>query len=120
MRSQTKKLLVATRKVGNIIQPASTKLLLKMKIVTLPSGDKLPVNGFGTWKAEPGECARALRAALDAGYRHIDCAAVYMNEKELGPVFAEYFRGPEPKIKREDVFITSKVRASTVPLCCSH
>jgi diketogulonate reductase-like aldo/keto reductase len=77
--------------------------------VTLPSGSVLPLNGFGTWKAEPGECAGALRAALDVGYRHIDLAAVYMNEAELGVVFEEYCSGSQPKIPREQLFITSKV-----------
>lgn len=80
-----------------------------MKTATLSSGRKIPLNGFGTWKADEGEVIPALRAALDAGYRHIDCAAVYCNEKEVGQVFAEYFKGDNPKIAREDVFITSKL-----------
>jgi alcohol dehydrogenase (NADP+) len=79
------------------------------KTVTMPSGAKLAANGFGTWKAEPGKCAAALRVALDAGYRHIDCAAVYFNEAELGLVFAEYCGGSSPKIPRSELFITSKV-----------
>jgi alcohol dehydrogenase (NADP+) len=78
-------------------------------IVSLPSGSTLASNGFGTWKAEPGKCAVALRVALDAGYRHIDCAAVYMNEAELGAVFAEYCGGPKPRIPRSELFITSKL-----------
>lgn len=76
----------------------------------------MPSNGFGTWKAEPGECAQALRTALDVGYRHIDCAAVYQNERELGEVFAEYCSGPNPKIPREQLFVTSKVCCSTQDL----
>jgi alcohol dehydrogenase (NADP+) len=77
--------------------------------VTMPSGDPVSMNGFGTWKAEPGRCAVGLRAALEVGYRHIDLAAVYMNEPELGLVFEEYCSGPNPKIPREQLFITSKV-----------
>lgn len=80
-----------------------------MKTYTLNTGRKIPVNGFGTWKADEGAVITALRAALDAGYRHIDCAAVYGNEKEVGVVFGEYFKGDNPKIAREDVFITSKL-----------
>lgn len=80
-----------------------------MKTATLKTGRKIPLNGFGTWKADEGAVKPALRAALDAGYRHIDCAAVYCNEKEVGEVFAEYFGGDSPKIAREDVWITSKL-----------
>lgn len=80
-----------------------------MATASLSSGSVLHLNGFGTWKAEPGACAAALRVALDAGYRHIDCAAVYMNEEELGAVFAEYTHGDSPKIPRSELFVTSKV-----------
>lgn len=80
-----------------------------MTPIKLRSGREIPANGFGTWKAERGEAAAALRAALDAGYRHIDCAAVYMNEKELGEVFADYLKGDNPKLQRSELFITSKV-----------
>jgi len=72
-----------------------------MKTYTLNTGRKIPVNGFGTWKADEGAVITALRAALDAGYRHIDCAAVYGNEKEVGVVFGEYFKGDNPKIARD-------------------
>jgi diketogulonate reductase-like aldo/keto reductase len=77
--------------------------------VAMPSGTLLPLNGYGTWKAEAGHCAKGLRAALEVGYRHIDLAAVYMNEPELGLVFEEYCGGANPKIPREQLFITSKV-----------
>lgn len=80
-----------------------------MATTTFTSGSVLHLNGFGTWKAEPGACGDALRVALDLGYRHIDCAAVYMNEQELGKVFAEYTHGGNPKIPRDQLFVTSKV-----------
>lgn len=45
----------------------------------------MPVMGFGTWKATAdGEAAAAVFEAIKAGYRHLDCAYVYGNEKEVG------------------------------------
>lgn len=73
----------------------------------LNTGAKIPLVGFGTWKAEPGRVGEAVRTALEVGYRHIDCAAVYGNEKEIGQVFKDVFSSG--KIKRSDVFITSKL-----------
>lgn len=48
-----------------------------------------------------------MKLALQYGYRHIDCAPVYQNEDEIGGVLSEAFK--EGSIKREDVFITSKL-----------
>lgn len=78
-----------------------------MAHATLPSGRKMPLNGFGTWKADADATTSAVLAALEAGYRHIDCAAVYLNEAAVGAAFAAFFaRGDVP---RSQVFITSKV-----------
>ncbi|KAM9979168.1 hypothetical protein ACTFIZ_000495 [Dictyostelium cf. discoideum] len=74
----------------------------------LSSGHKIPLVGFGTWKAETTLVGKAVEVALDAGYRHIDCAAVYLNEKEVGEAFTKKFK-TEATVKREDVFITSKL-----------
>jgi len=54
-----------------------------------------------------GEVSKAIRLALQYGYRHIDCAHLYGNEEEIGEALAEVFR--EGKLKREDVFVTSKL-----------
>eukprot|EP01113_Clastostelium_recurvatum_P047230 TRINITY_DN838_c0_g1_i1.p1 TRINITY_DN838_c0_g1~~TRINITY_DN838_c0_g1_i1.p1 ORF type:complete len:301 (-),score=75.52 TRINITY_DN838_c0_g1_i1:86-988(-) len=74
---------------------------------TLNSGHTIPSLGFGTWKADPGVVGKSVKIALESGYRHIDCAAIYGNEKEIGATFKEVFA--EGKIKREEVFITSKL-----------
>lgn len=60
-----------------------------------------------TWKSKKGEVGRAVRLALQYGYRHIDCAHIYLNEDEIGETFTEVFK--EGKVKREDVFVTSKL-----------
>jgi len=74
--------------------------------VTLPSGDELPTVGAGTWQLEGETLRESLRAALDAGYRHVDTAEGYMNEAEIGDVLAEY--------DREELFLTSKVLPSNL------
>jgi diketogulonate reductase-like aldo/keto reductase len=66
----------------------------------------MPVVGLGTWLSKPGEVGNAVKIALENGYRHIDCAQAYMNQDEIGQVFADAFAHG---VKREDVFITSKV-----------
>ncbi|WP_311195925.1 aldo/keto reductase [Antarcticibacterium sp. 1MA-6-2] len=63
--------------------------------------------GLGTWKSGKGEVGRAVKAAIKSGYRHIDCAATYGNEAEIGEAFSEIFK--EGKIKREEVWVTSKL-----------
>eukprot|EP01133_Synstelium_polycarpum_P000367 gene367-427_t len=73
----------------------------------LTSGHSIPLVGFGTWKAEPNVVSEAVKVALETGYRHIDCAQVYCNEKEVGTAFKNVFGAGV--IKREDVFITSKL-----------
>jgi diketogulonate reductase-like aldo/keto reductase len=68
---------------------------------TLPSGDKLPALGLGTYDLDDEQTAESVRTALDAGYTHIDTAEGYHNEAVIGDVLAEY--------DRDDVFLTSKV-----------
>lgn len=67
----------------------------------------MPALGLGTWKSEPGEIGVAIREALVAGYRHIDCARIYLNEAEIGSAFEEAFRNGV--VQREELFITSKL-----------
>ena len=62
---------------------------------------------FLSFKSKIGEVGNAVRVAIDAGYRHIDTAQNYYNEEEIGEALEEKIK--EGKVKREDVFITTKV-----------
>ncbi|XLU53815.1 hypothetical protein S245_048464 [Arachis hypogaea] len=76
----------------------------------LNTGGKIPSVGLGTWKAPPGEIGNAVIAAVKAGYRHIDCARVYDNEKEVGDALKKLFSSGV--VQRSDLFITSKIWTS--------
>jgi len=71
------------------------------KAVKLPSGNQMPTLGLGTWRLWGDEGLRAMRAALEMGYRHIDTADMYENQEIVG----EAIRG----FDRASLFITSKV-----------
>ncbi|KAL2320062.1 hypothetical protein Fmac_029031 [Flemingia macrophylla] len=73
----------------------------------LNTGAKIPSVGLGTWLAQPGVVAHALATAINVGYRHIDCAQFYGNEKEIGDALKKLFA--DGVVKREDMFITSKL-----------
>src|SRR5215470_9117312 len=64
---------------------------------------KIPAIGLGTWELRGRTCARIVEQALRLGYRHIDTAHVYENEREVG----EGLRASG--VKREQAFITTKV-----------
>lgn len=95
-----------------------------MTTLTLQNGSTIPQLGLGTWHANKDKVGEMLRVAIeDLGYRHIDCAFIYQNEKEIGEALAQIFaRG---KVKREDLFITSKLwmtsfDPSRVEEACKH
>jgi alcohol dehydrogenase (NADP+) len=76
----------------------------------LSTGDKIPVIGLGTFGSDRHShavIAAAVKDAIRIGYRHIDCASVYMNEKEIGEAIAEVLA--EGTVVREELWITSKV-----------
>ncbi|WVQ80445.1 hypothetical protein IAT38_002550 [Cryptococcus sp. DSM 104549] len=70
---------------------------------TLNNGLKIPSVGLGTWQSKPGEVAKAVESALKSGYRHIDCAWAYGNEKEVGEGLKA------SGVPREEIWITSKL-----------
>ncbi|KAF8155692.1 NADP-dependent oxidoreductase domain-containing protein [Crassisporium funariophilum] len=72
--------------------------------IKLNNGLEIPAIGLGTWQSKPGEVAAAVEYAIkEAGYRHIDCAWGYGNEKEVG----EGIRASG--VPRSEIFITSKL-----------
>ncbi|MFW6205952.1 MAG: aldo/keto reductase [Gemmatimonadota bacterium] len=78
-----------------------------MTTVELNHGGPMPLFGLGTFRSPEGQPTRdAVRAALDAGYRHIDTAAIYGNETDVGAAVREH------DVPREDIFITTKLAQS--------
>ena len=75
--------------------------------VLLNSGYRLPRIGLGTWKSDQGQVEHAVYEAVKTGYRHVDCAAIYENEHEVGAALHRTFA--ENIVRREDFFVTSKL-----------
>lgn len=76
-----------------------------MEFKTLSNGKKIPVLGLGTWFIDDGKVAGAVVSAVKIGYRHIDTAQAYDNEKGVGTGIKAC------GIPREELFVTSKVAA---------
>jgi len=79
---------------------------MNSRTVTLNTGAKMPIIGLGTFLSEPQKVAESVKTALRVGYKHIDCALCYNNEPEVGEGLKECFK---EGIKREDIFVTSKL-----------
>lgn len=73
----------------------------------LTNGTTIPKVGFGTWQIPTSQTKQAVLDALSVGYRHIDTALVYGNEKQVGEAVKE------SGMKRDDVFVTTKLPAET-------
>jgi 2,5-diketo-D-gluconate reductase A len=71
--------------------------------IALNDGNTIPQLGFGVFQVQPDQTAAAVRAALEVGYRHIDTAEMYRNEKGVGQGLRD------AGVDRGDVFITSKL-----------
>lgn len=71
--------------------------------LSLHDGARIPQVGLGVWQTPDNEAAPAVKAALDAGYRHVDTAAVYENEQGVG----EGIR--QSGLPRSDIFLTTKL-----------
>jgi diketogulonate reductase-like aldo/keto reductase len=74
-----------------------------METITLNSGVQMPALGFGVFQTPAEETRDAVRDALDAGYRHIDTAAAYANERQVGEAVHD------SDVDRQDVFLETKV-----------
>ncbi|KAH7367646.1 GCY protein [Plectosphaerella cucumerina] len=70
---------------------------------TLNTGDKIPAVGLGTWQSKPNEVKNAVEAALRAGYRHIDTALAYGNEREVGDGIKA------SGVPRDQIWLTTKL-----------
>lgn len=80
-----------------------------MKTVKLNNGVEVPILGFGTYQiTDPEEAEKAVRDAIEAGYRHIDTAQSYMNEESVGRGIAN------SDVPREELFVTTKVWVENV------
>ncbi|WP_169777098.1 aldo/keto reductase [Campylobacter mucosalis] len=74
-----------------------------MKTINLSDKTKMPLLGFGVYQIENSECQRCVSDALEVGYRLIDTARAYANEKAVGEAVSK------SGIKRDEIFITSKL-----------
>ncbi|MEM6991443.1 MAG: aldo/keto reductase [Myxococcota bacterium] len=78
-----------------------------MQTLALLDGTAFPAFGLGTWLSEPDAVYRAVRVAIEQGYRHIDAAWIYLNEEEVGRGIAEAIAAGD--VAREDLWVTTKL-----------
>ncbi|MHB9856377.1 aldo/keto reductase [Streptomyces krungchingensis] len=74
-----------------------------MQTLTLNNGVEMPALGLGVFQTPPDETRTAVKAALDLGYRHIDTAAAYGNEREVGQALRD------SGVPRDEIFIETKI-----------
>jgi 2,5-diketo-D-gluconate reductase A len=79
------------------------KQMSSVPSITLNDGNTIPQLGFGVFQIKPDQTAAAVRSALEVGYRHIDTAEMYGNEKEVGQGIRD------AGLDRSEVFVTSKL-----------
>ena len=95
------------RSASTALQPIAQSHDTPAHSVLLNSGHLIPRIGLGTWKSEKGQVKHAVFEALKTGYRHVDCAAIYENEHEVGAALQQAFA--ERIVSRSEVFVTSKL-----------
>ncbi|KAJ8680125.1 hypothetical protein QAD02_015912 [Eretmocerus hayati] len=89
--------------------------------VALNDGHKMPMFGLGTYLSKSGEVGEAVKYAIDVGYRHIDTAFFYENEKEIGEAIREKIN--DGTVTRDSLFVTTKLWCNShkenevVPAC---
>ena len=74
-----------------------------MEYITLNTGNKIPLVGLGTWNLRGKECVQIVSLAIQHGYRLIDTAQMYGNEREVGQGILE------SGVERDELFITTKI-----------
>ncbi|XP_054276766.1 aldo-keto reductase family 1 member B7-like [Macrosteles quadrilineatus] len=89
--------------------------------VKLNNGHSMPAFGLGTWQMDEAEAETAVKQAIDLGYRHFDTAFIYHNEVAIGKAVRQKIK--ENVVKREDIFIVSKLwntchaKSEVLPAC---
>jgi diketogulonate reductase-like aldo/keto reductase len=77
-------------------------------MIKLNNGKEIPQLGFGVYQIKPEDTKRCVLEALKVGYRHIDTAHYYENERQVGEAIKEFLENNK-EVKREDIWVTSKV-----------
>lgn len=79
------------------------------KCIKLFNGHLMPYLGLGTWHhGDQGEMTRAIEYSVENGFRHVDCAYCYGNEKQVGEIFSKII-GPGKVVERSEIFVTGKL-----------
>lgn len=97
-------------RVGCVWRVGASGCLMYAQHITPLRGHALGMHtlGFGTWQAAPGVVGDSVEIAIKAGFRHIDCAAIYKNQAEIGRAFHKILE-VEKIVKRDELFIVSKL-----------
>lgn len=86
-----------------IVSHVNKVLSTDRKTFTLNTGAKIPAIGLGTWQSNPNEVRDAVKIALQKGYRHIDTALAYENEREVGQGIKD------SGVPRSEIWVTTKL-----------
>ena len=87
--------------------PATRNRLAEQRPLVHDGLQSMPLLGFGTWNLHGDNATKAVSIAIQSGYRHIDCATAYGNQKEVGAGIADGLQ--KTGLKRENIWVTSKL-----------